>query len=80
MEGTSNNDIRFTIVDGDAMNNFLINEITGEISINVPLDFEAMNDTEEYRYCNLTVQAKDLGKPPQENNVSVIIYVQVWPN
>lgn len=76
LEGTLNNDIRFHIVDGDPKRNFSMHEVSGEIIISSPLDFEAMNGSEDYRYFNLTVQARDLGQPSLHSNVSVIIYVQ----
>ncbi|GAB6026551.1 hypothetical protein CHUAL_012969 [Chamberlinius hualienensis] len=76
LEGNPNSEIRFEIVDGDPMRNFTINSTTGEITLKSFLDFEAMNKTEDFRYFNLTVLAKDMGEPVLSSNVTVTVYVQ----
>ena len=40
--GSSNSEIRYSIVDGNAQGNFSIHPVTGELSVTHPLDFELL--------------------------------------
>lgn len=42
LAGSSNSEIRYSIVDGNAQGNFSIHPVTGELSVTHPLDFELL--------------------------------------
>lgn len=64
-----NADVYYSIVAGDAREDFAIDRATGAISIARPLDFER---TQQY---TLTVQATDGGSPPLSDHAAVNISV-----
>lgn len=72
---TSNSAIRYELL--DYVNNFTINENTGEIKPRIPVDFEAISQPHgDIRVLTLTVKAIDAGQPPLASNITVKIFVQ----
>ncbi|XP_068182443.1 protocadherin Fat 2 isoform X2 [Antennarius striatus] len=68
-DGPINNLLRYSIVSGDAMQQFFIHPRSGEISVRTALD------REEVPHYSLTVQAADEGNPPLSSAVLVTITV-----
>ncbi|XP_019645842.1 PREDICTED: protocadherin Fat 4-like [Branchiostoma belcheri] len=66
---SNNADLRYTITSGDSGNQFAIVDTTGNITVNAPLDREAITNY------SLTVQVTDLGNPALQNSVTVLIIV-----
>ena len=72
----ANSDILYHITGGDPDEHFSIDEVTGELGIVVPLDYEAMEPAAQ-GVILLTVMAEDGGSPSLNSTVSVYINVQV---
>lgn len=70
-DNDTNSEIRYSIVCGDPLNHFTIDEVTGNITNTGPLDFE--NESEYW----LEVMAKDQGTPPLNSTKTVHITVMV---
>ncbi|CAL4059672.1 unnamed protein product [Meganyctiphanes norvegica] len=75
LNGTLNHEVRYAVLSGDPEGNFTLDATSGELRPVAPLDFEAMQMDGDIRYFNLTVQGFDLGEPPLQSEVSVVIYV-----
>ena len=71
-----NNLISFSISDGNPLNNFTMNEETGEIFVNSPLDYEAMDSSLEGRFY-MQIMARDGGTPSLSSFTNVTLFVQV---
>ncbi|CAH1246628.1 CDH23 [Branchiostoma lanceolatum] len=71
-EGT-NADIKYSIVGGNDLGNFTIDEDSGVINLTQPLDYEALGGQDEF---HLVVQAKDEGLPPLNSTTTVIVVVE----
>ncbi|XP_021266449.1 cadherin-related family member 2 [Numida meleagris] len=72
-DGTPNSKLGFRIVPGLYSNNFTINQITGEMHSNEPLDREAVDDEEGQLV--VTVEVYDHGVPQLSTMVNVTITV-----
>ncbi|KAI8521628.1 hypothetical protein Bbelb_013820 [Branchiostoma belcheri] len=68
-----NQNITYSIIDGNDMNNFTIDENSGIISLTQPLDYEALDGPDEF---HLVVQAMDEGQPPLNSTTTVIVVVE----
>ncbi|KAM9456719.1 cadherin-related family member 2 [Clarias gariepinus] len=73
--GTPNSQIKYGIEPDNYSDNFTINEDTGFIKSNGPLDREAIDSKLEGKI-TLNVTATDMGTPPLSSMVNVIIYVE----
>ncbi|CAB4037416.1 protocadherin-16-like, partial [Paramuricea clavata] len=65
----SNADIRYSIVDGDPLGNFTIDDVTGNITTTGPLDFETRSEF------SLVIMAEDQGTPPLNTTKIVAITI-----
>ncbi|XP_053507043.1 cadherin-related family member 2 [Ictalurus furcatus] len=72
--GTPNSAIKYSIVPGEYSSNFTINENTGEITSNSPLDREDI-DIKLNGVIKLNVRATDMGTPALSSSVELIINV-----
>ncbi|ELT95736.1 hypothetical protein CAPTEDRAFT_182594 [Capitella teleta] len=61
--------VRYSITGGNIQDTFYINDISGELSLRKPLDYERMNS---YR---LNVRAQDSGSPHRSNSTTVLVRV-----
>ena len=64
---------------GQYSQNFSIDEISGELTLREPLDFEKINVDQNdscYRRIDLQVRANDLGEPQLSSVADVDIYVE----
>ena len=85
--GTENAEVRYRIVGGDAMGNFSVDSVSGQLRPNGLIDYERMNpsplsiesdeqnEDEETRQFNLVVRAYDLGNPSLHSDVTVYVLV-----
>ena len=67
--------MRYSIVSGDPLKNFTIDEKTGVLTPRTSIDFETSPGFEEIRFFNLTVRGYDLGQPQRGSDVPVVIYI-----
>ncbi|KAK2717587.1 hypothetical protein QYM36_006383, partial [Artemia franciscana] len=77
--GTPNSAVRFYILPGQYSQNFSIDEISGELTLREPLDFEKISVDQNdscYRRVDLQVRANDLGEPQLSSVADVDIYVE----
>ncbi|XP_067838233.1 cadherin-related family member 2-like [Heptranchias perlo] len=74
-EDSPNSKVTYRIIEGDPLKYFRINSSTGVISVVKPLDRESM-DASLNGIINLTVQAKDCGKPALSSTAQVAITVE----
>lgn len=68
-DSDANGIIRYSIIGGNTKNTFVIDAISGHLSLTQPLDFEI---NPEY---HLNIRAQDGGAPPKSNSVTAIIRV-----
>ncbi|KAM4809573.1 LOW QUALITY PROTEIN: protocadherin Fat 1 [Rhinophrynus dorsalis] len=68
-DGPLNSHIRYSIIDGNQGNTFIIDPVRGEIKVNKLLDREKISGY------TLTIQAEDNGNPPRLNSTTVNIDV-----
>ena len=54
--GTANHEVRYSIVGGDPLKNFTLDQISGELKPSGPLDFEKLTQQKENAFYNLTVK------------------------
>lgn len=68
-DSDANGIIRYSIIGGNTKNTFVIDAISGHLSLTQPLDFEL---NPEY---HLNIRAQDGGAPPKSNSVTAIVRV-----
>ncbi|XP_033730603.1 protocadherin-like wing polarity protein stan, partial [Pecten maximus] len=75
--GTNNSDVwyKLHIPDTNLQSNFTINDITGELIAEYPLDYENLTPPSEDGQIQLIVIAEDRGIPPLYSNITVTINV-----
>ncbi|XP_053381734.1 protocadherin Fat 4-like [Mercenaria mercenaria] len=76
-EGTNNRKVIYsilTISESHMFDNISIHNITGELFLNNPVDFEELNN--KSGIIQIIVEARDLGKPSLASNATVLIHVQ----
>ncbi|XP_066274559.1 cadherin-related family member 1-like isoform X2 [Branchiostoma lanceolatum] len=74
-EGTPNSEIRYSIVTGNDNDLFAMDETTGVLSWNMPVDYESIAQSDRGAF-TLEIQAQDQGQPPLSSTVEVVITVE----
>ncbi|XP_019638688.1 PREDICTED: cadherin-related family member 1-like [Branchiostoma belcheri] len=74
-EGTPNSEIRYSIVTGNDDDLFALDETTGVLTWNMPVDYESIDQSDRGAF-TLEVQAQDQGQPPLSSTVEVVITVE----
>ncbi|CAH1255106.1 CDHR1 [Branchiostoma lanceolatum] len=74
-EGTPNSEVRYSIITGNDNDLFAMDETTGELSWNMPVDYESIAQSDRGAF-TLEIQAQDQGQPHLSSTVEVVITVE----
>ncbi|XP_078679063.1 cadherin-related family member 1a-like isoform X2 [Branchiostoma floridae x Branchiostoma belcheri] len=74
-EGTPNSEIRYSIVTGNDDDLFALDETTGVLTWNMPVDYESIDQSDRGAF-TLEVKAQDQGQPPLSSTVEVVVTVE----
>uniref|UniRef100_T1IXK9 Cadherin domain-containing protein n=1 Tax=Strigamia maritima TaxID=126957 RepID=T1IXK9_STRMM len=75
LNGTANSNISYSVVSMTPSIDISMNETSGELSLNSPLDYELLHDSGQVRTVNVTVRAADHGEPSLHTDTLVTIFV-----
>ncbi|GAB6020348.1 hypothetical protein CHUAL_003060 [Chamberlinius hualienensis] len=65
-----NGAVRYTLVSGNTQGKFLLDGVTGQLSVAGPLDYE------ETRHYRLAIRAQDSGSPSRSNTTQVLVNLE----